>query len=62
MTEPTCEIVWGARAIGELIGRSERQAFYLLEKGQIPGAIKIGKTWTARRSTLLRPWAEAGNA
>lgn len=42
--------VWGAKSIGAQIGRNERQAFHLLERGLIP-AEKIGKIWvtTPRR-------------
>ena len=50
------EIVWGAAAIGNLIGRSERQAYYLLESKAIKGTRKIGGLWSARRSVLLAQW------
>ena len=40
-------IVWGARAIGEVIGRTERQTHYLLERGAIRAARKIGSQWRA---------------
>ena len=40
-------IVWGARAIGEVIGRTERQTHYLLEQGAIRAARKIGFQWCA---------------
>jgi hypothetical protein len=45
------EIVWGAERIGEVIGRTSRQANYLMATGKIP-ATKIGSLWAARRSTL----------
>ena len=50
---PLCDdLIPGAAAIGrEFGGCSERQAFYLLEKGIIPG-FKLGRKWYARRSTL----------
>ena len=44
MTEKL-RIVWGARAIGEVIGRTERQTHYLLEQGAIRAARKIGSQW-----------------
>ena len=39
-------VLWGAKAIGAEVDRTERQAFYLLEVGLLPGT-KIGKTWTS---------------
>lgn len=47
------ELLWGASAIGAAIGREARQAYYLLEGGQIP-ARKIGNQWVAERGKLLR--------
>ena len=38
--------LWGARAIGAEIDRTERQAFYMLESGHLPGT-KVGKTWVS---------------
>jgi hypothetical protein len=34
------EVAWGARAIGEVIGLTERQTHYLLEAGAIRAAHK----------------------
>jgi hypothetical protein len=39
------EIVWGAEAIGRLIGRSTKSTFDALEKGKIPGAAKVAGRW-----------------
>jgi hypothetical protein len=49
----TDDVVWGARAIGRVIRKNPRQAFYLLESGLLP-ARKIGNQWCASRSRLLR--------
>ena len=35
------DFVWGAREIGETIGRTERQAHHLLTTGQLQSAKKI---------------------
>jgi len=43
--------LWGAKAIGDELGLSERKAFYLLEKGLIP-ARKIGRIWVSTRKEL----------
>jgi hypothetical protein len=46
------DLVWGARAIAQVINlKSPKQAFRLLEAGQIP-ARKVGRSWVASRSKL----------
>jgi hypothetical protein len=47
------DIVWGAAEIGRVIGKSKRQAFYLLEAGLLPGR-KVGRQWCASRERLVR--------
>ena len=49
-------LVWGARAIGQSINRSESATYYLLKKGKIHGAKKVGKKWVACEAVLLRPF------
>lgn len=46
--------VWGAEAISEVIRRSKRQTFYLLEHGLID-ADRIGHRWCSTPRRLLRP-------
>ncbi len=46
------DLVWGASAIAKLIGRSDRQAFHMLEKGELPGR-KVGGRWVIERSKLV---------
>jgi hypothetical protein len=60
MTNKQLDIVWGARAIGEAINRSQRQTHYLLEQGLIRSARKVGSTWTATRSGLLEEFGSGG--
>lgn len=45
MTENKPEIVWGAEAIGRVIGRSTKSTFHALEAGKIPGAKKVAGRW-----------------
>jgi len=45
-------IVWGAEAIGAVINKRRRPAFYLLESGRLP-AKKIGGQWAASRRALI---------
>lgn len=46
--------VWGAAAIGSVIGRNTRQTNYLLERGALKAARKVGGRWVADRSALIR--------
>jgi hypothetical protein len=48
------EVLRGAKAIGAELKLSEQQAFYHLEKGNIPGARKLGRTWIATRRNVLQ--------
>lgn len=57
---PAFDIVWGVKAISKLIGRTERQAFYMLEKGLIPGK-KIGSRWAVSREVLARFFDTGGD-
>lgn len=41
----TLDLVWGAAHIAALIGKTDRATFQMLERGQIPGAKKIGRQW-----------------
>jgi hypothetical protein len=46
------EVLRGAKAIGAELKLTEQQAFYHLEKGNIPGARKLGRTWIATRRNI----------
>lgn len=52
------DLVWGAAAIGQVINRTPKQTFHLLENDQLP-ARKAGGTWVASRR-LLREHFEVG--
>jgi len=52
------DLIWGAEAIGELIGRSARITFHMLEKGELP-AKKVGGRWVIERSKLIAFFMEA---
>lgn len=45
------DLIWGIKGIAEEIGKSERQAFHLVDTGQIPAA-KVGGRIVASRSRL----------
>ena len=48
--DDTLGVLWGARAIGAYVGRSERPTFYLLERGLVPGTIE---GWLALASIMV---------
>lgn len=51
------EIIRGAKAIGAVIGLSERKTFHLLETGQLKGARIIGRRWCITRQNLMANFA-----
>ena len=53
--DPRDRPVYGAAAIGRILGLSERQAWHRLEAGHLDDyASKIGGTWTSTPRRLLR--------
>jgi hypothetical protein len=52
------EFYYGARAIGEAIGRSERAVFHMLEKENLPGAKRLGGKWCLHLPTYRAAFAE----
>jgi hypothetical protein len=48
------DFLWGADEIGRAIGRNGRQAFHLLNRGEIKSAKKVGGRWVVSRAALLR--------
>lgn len=51
-TAPLVDLIYGAAAIGAVLGLSRRQIYHLCESGLLP-AFKIGSTVCARRSSLI---------
>lgn len=51
-TTESLDLIWGAEAIAQLIGRTPRVTFHLLTTGAIP-AKKVGDRWVAERSKLI---------
>jgi hypothetical protein len=46
------DIVWGARAIGEVINRSPRQTYHLLENKRLPARYDDGMYSASKRKLL----------
>ncbi|EJZ22432.1 DNA-binding protein [Rhizobium sp. Pop5] len=57
-SEKKLDLVWGGAEIAQIIGRSRRQTFHMLETGQLP-AKKVGDRWVADRSKLIAFFTEA---
>lgn len=47
------DLIWEARGIAPLIGRSERQVAHMLASGSLPGAKKVGGRWCIDRRDLF---------
>ena len=45
------DILWGVPAIATFIDRDERQVYYQLQQGYLPGR-KVGHIWQSTRSAL----------
>ena len=45
------DLLWGAQAIADFIGKNYRQTVYLLSTNKLP-AQKIGATWIGNRARL----------
>jgi hypothetical protein len=49
------DAVWGAKAIGEALGKSPRATYHMLEGGQLDGVVqKIGNKWVGSKKRLLK--------
>ena len=48
------DLLKGAQAIGNFIGEARTQTYYMLEKGEIPGAFKLNGKWRLRKSRWRR--------
>ena len=47
------DVVWGAKAIGEVINQPPRKTSYLLEKGVLPAG-KINNRWVSSKKRLRK--------
>ena len=50
------DLLYGIRAIGEVLGLSEYQTDHLIRAGRIP-TFRLGHRWCSRRSVLIG-WLE----
>ena len=51
------DLIWGADAIAEVIGRSRRITYDMLDKGHLP-AKQVGNRWVAERGKLVNFFLE----
>jgi hypothetical protein len=54
------EKLWGAKPIGAAIDRTPKQTYYLLNKGLIRSARRVGDQWVADKDDLQREFSAAG--
>jgi len=54
------EKLWGAKAIGAATDRNQKQTFYLLNKGLIRSARRVGDQWVVDKDDLQREFSAAG--
>jgi hypothetical protein len=52
------QVIWGARAIGKAIGRTEKAAFAMLEQGSLPGARKVAGRWAFNPAVFFAAFDE----
>lgn len=50
--ENDLQVLWGAAAIGAVIGRTKRQTYHMLTRGELKGAKLIGGRWCITREAL----------
>jgi hypothetical protein len=53
---PADDVLNGVKAIAAFTGETERRAFYLLERGMLPGK-KIGSRWISSRAALRKAYS-----
>jgi hypothetical protein len=51
------EKLWGAKAIGAPINRTPKQTYYLLSKGLIRSAKRVGEQWVVDKDDLQREFS-----
>lgn len=54
------EKLWGAAEIGAAINRNPKQTYYLLRKGLIRSARRVGEQWVVDKDELQREFSAAG--
>ncbi|WP_438750028.1 hypothetical protein [Pararhizobium sp. O133] len=50
---PEMDLVWGVGAIGQLIGRTYRQTYHMIQCGNLPMVKQVGERYVASRSKLI---------
>jgi hypothetical protein len=58
MNDNALDLVWGAKEIGREINRTAPQTHYMLERGLIRCARKVGDRWVCDRPDLRREFSK----
>lgn len=52
------DLIWGAKAIAQVLGCTERKVFHMLEAGELPARRVGSRRWVASRKSLEAFFAE----
>jgi predicted DNA-binding transcriptional regulator AlpA len=47
------DLIWGVGEIGNLIGRSYRQTYHMIQRGHLPMVKQVGERYVASRASLI---------
>lgn len=50
---PFLDLIWGVSEIAALIGRTERQAYHMIQSGHLPMVKQVGERYVASRQKLI---------
>lgn len=47
------DLIWGVGPIGELIGRTYKQTYHMIQNGRLPMVKRVGERYVASRQKLV---------
>lgn len=58
VNQGSIDLVWGVSEIAQLIGRTERQTYHMVQKGHLPMVKQVGERYVASRQKLIEFFTE----
>ncbi|MDW9370047.1 helix-turn-helix domain-containing protein [Sinorhizobium meliloti] len=52
------DLVWGVAEIAKLLGRTDRQAYHMIQSGHLPMVKQVGERYVASRQKLIEFFIE----
>ncbi|KSV72923.1 hypothetical protein N182_28765 [Sinorhizobium sp. GL2] len=52
-SKSSLDLIWGVGEIANLIGRTERQTYHMIQSGHLPMVKQVGERYVASRSKLI---------